>query len=354
MQEKRYQVFVSSTFNDLIDVRQAAVEAILETGNIPAGMEQFTASNIAQWNLIKNWIEKSDIYMLIVGGRYGSKHSRSHRSYTEMEYRYAKKIKKPMFALLASDSFIEKQIKDGIIDDRSDDYIQTIRFRSKIQNKIVNFFNNRDQVKLYAVRSLSKTIDEMNGYGGWVRNSEEKEIDIGLIFPRHWMVGQGCLPDVEEKHNYLAIQKMVVDKSISTIRIGSPHLTYWTQPAAESRLEWLLKNTNALNIEIVLFMPARKTSEKYLDSRCASAKICKMLSNNYSARLKFIDSLRCTDISYIIYPFFSLTNINTRALIGLQTSSYQSRPFFEHVYSDKDIPPLVNAALEIHMEGMNG
>ena len=51
---KKYQVFISSTYLDLIDERQAAVEAILKAGHIPAGMELFTASNKSQWDIIKN------------------------------------------------------------------------------------------------------------------------------------------------------------------------------------------------------------------------------------------------------------------------------------------------------------
>ena len=40
---KKYQIFVSSTFTDLIAERQSAVEAILKAGHIPAGMELFTS-----------------------------------------------------------------------------------------------------------------------------------------------------------------------------------------------------------------------------------------------------------------------------------------------------------------------
>lgn len=40
---KKLQVFVSSTYTDLIEERQAAVEAILDAGHIPAGMELFKA-----------------------------------------------------------------------------------------------------------------------------------------------------------------------------------------------------------------------------------------------------------------------------------------------------------------------
>ena len=42
---KRLQVFVSSTYTDLKEERQAAVEAILTAGQIPAGMELFTAGD---------------------------------------------------------------------------------------------------------------------------------------------------------------------------------------------------------------------------------------------------------------------------------------------------------------------
>ena len=37
--ERKLQVFVSSTYSDLIEERQAAVQAILTAGHIPAGME---------------------------------------------------------------------------------------------------------------------------------------------------------------------------------------------------------------------------------------------------------------------------------------------------------------------------
>jgi Domain of unknown function (DUF4062) len=52
--------------------RQAAVEAILTAGHIPAGMELFTAGDESQMEVIKRWIAESDVFLLILGGRYGS------------------------------------------------------------------------------------------------------------------------------------------------------------------------------------------------------------------------------------------------------------------------------------------
>ena len=70
--KKRYQVFICSTFTDLLSERQAAVEAILKAGRIPAGMELFTAGDQSQMDAIRKWIDESDIFMLILGARYGS------------------------------------------------------------------------------------------------------------------------------------------------------------------------------------------------------------------------------------------------------------------------------------------
>src|ERR1700738_2570189 len=84
----RYQVFVSSTYEDLREERQQATQAILEAGCFPSGMELFPASDDTQWELIKRVVEESDYYVVIVAGRYGSLGPEG-LSYTEMEYDYA-------------------------------------------------------------------------------------------------------------------------------------------------------------------------------------------------------------------------------------------------------------------------
>lgn len=70
--KRKLQVFVSSTFKDLIEERQAAVSAILRAGHIPAGMELFTTGDKSQMKTIEKWLDESDVYMVILGGRYGS------------------------------------------------------------------------------------------------------------------------------------------------------------------------------------------------------------------------------------------------------------------------------------------
>lgn len=86
--ERRYQIFVSSTFTDLIDERRAVSQALLSLNHFPAGMELFPASNEDQWTLITGVIDDSDYYIIVVGARYGTT-TEGGISYTEKEFDYA-------------------------------------------------------------------------------------------------------------------------------------------------------------------------------------------------------------------------------------------------------------------------
>lgn len=100
--DKRYQVFVSSTYDDLRVERQRVMQALLEMRCIPAGMELFPAADDDQWTLIKEVIEECDYYIVIVAARYGSTDSHG-MSYTEKEYRYALEQGKPVLGFLHAD-----------------------------------------------------------------------------------------------------------------------------------------------------------------------------------------------------------------------------------------------------------
>ena len=68
----KYQIFVSSTYEDLKAERDIVIKTVLEMGNIPVGMEMFSAGDEQQWELIKRQIDDCDYYVVIVAHRYGS------------------------------------------------------------------------------------------------------------------------------------------------------------------------------------------------------------------------------------------------------------------------------------------
>ncbi|WP_339883998.1 DUF4062 domain-containing protein [Polaribacter vadi] len=170
--KKKLQIFVSSTFTDLILERQSAVEAILRAGNIPAGMELFSAGNKSQLDTIKRWIDESDIYVIILGGRYGSLEPESGLSYTEIEYNYAVEIGKPFFALVLDDKFIEDKVKsEGQKVLELDNQKKYKDFRKSVMSKICRICTNESDIKLAILESI---IDIQNEYDlfGWIKGDE--------------------------------------------------------------------------------------------------------------------------------------------------------------------------------------
>src|SRR5262249_61419108 len=97
--EKRYQVFVSSTYKDLIEERQQVFQALLWLDCFPCGMELFPASNKEVWEAIRSLIKQCDYYIVVVGGKYGSV-DEDGVSYTEKEFTFAVEEGIPVLAFL--------------------------------------------------------------------------------------------------------------------------------------------------------------------------------------------------------------------------------------------------------------
>lgn len=152
---RKLQVFISSTYIDLIKERQAAVEAVLEAGHIPAGMELFAAGDDEQMKVIREWIDDSDVYMLILGGRYGSVEPKSGKSYTHLEYEYAVKKKKALFAVFMTDDYFNQKVKtEGVGVTEQKDSSALNEFRNLVKSKMCKSFGSLDALKVAVHQSL--------------------------------------------------------------------------------------------------------------------------------------------------------------------------------------------------------
>ena len=97
--KRKLQIFISSTHDDLVEERQKIMQTILKAGHIPAGMELFRGSSEIK-KIIYQWIDESDVYVIMIGGRYGSIDGVSGKSFTELEFNYACEIGKPIILSL--------------------------------------------------------------------------------------------------------------------------------------------------------------------------------------------------------------------------------------------------------------
>lgn len=163
--EKKLQVFISSTYTDLIEERQAAVQAILDAGHIPAGMELFKAGK-SQMETIKKWINDSDVYMLILGSRYGSVEEMTDKSYTQLEYEYALKQNMPVFAIV-----LDKDYHPAKTDDTPGEYKDKFAlFKKEVGKNIYRSVKNIDQIPAVIHAQLNSILnDPAYRLTGWVR-----------------------------------------------------------------------------------------------------------------------------------------------------------------------------------------
>lgn len=175
---KKLQVFVSSTYKDLVEERQTAVEAILDAGHIPAGMELFRAGK-TQIETIRRWIDESDVYCLILGGRYGTVEFPEFKSYTQLEYEYAVGKGKPLFALvLTEDMLNEKAEKEGKAAVFEQEHIEEYKaFKKMVESHIVKFVTNHSEISKCIALELSAIYNSQEDQlTGWVKGSVDGEL----------------------------------------------------------------------------------------------------------------------------------------------------------------------------------
>ncbi len=166
MRERRYQVFVSSTFIDLQDERRLVREAILRLNMFPAGMELFPASNDSQFDLIKKVIDDSDYYVVIIGGRYGSA-DRDGLSYTQAEYGYALDKGIPILGFVRSHP---EDLPYKMVDDDPAQRQRLEAFRRLVKSKMCVMYSAPYELAAHVVTSLIAAVDEFPAEG-WVRGS---------------------------------------------------------------------------------------------------------------------------------------------------------------------------------------
>lgn len=163
--EKRYQVFISSTYEDLKEERNEVTKALLELDCIPCGMEAFPAADDTQWRWIQRMIDGCDYYIVIVAGKAGTINPDTDISYTRMEYEYAIKKGVPVlgFVVENEDKLLKKQIETDPVK------IQKLKdFKDLVKSRMCKFYTNTEDLGAKVSRSLVQAIKQYPREG-WVR-----------------------------------------------------------------------------------------------------------------------------------------------------------------------------------------
>jgi hypothetical protein len=214
----RYQVFVSSTYDDLRVERQQATQAILEMNHMPAGMELFPASDLSQWELIKTVINESDYYIVVVGGRYGSVSEDTGLSFTEMEYDYAVASSLPILGFVRKD-ITSIPAKDYETDAAKRQKLE--RFRAKVLSRICRQYDEPVELGMLVMKSLMNET-RTNPRVGWVRADQARgQEDVERE--------QSLLADLKQKDKLIKkYERKIRDQSIKLDGIAPEQMAQGT------------------------------------------------------------------------------------------------------------------------------
>lgn len=162
----RYQVFVSSTYKDLVAEREAVTQAVLRMGRcLPAGMELFSASTQPPWDVIRRTLDDTDYLVLIIGNRSGALVPGEEISYTEKEYRYAVEHDIPVLAFLSSDDHPLR--RDDIESPEAQQALAA--FRNRVQSaQLTEEWATKEQLASRVPNALWRAFED-SPRPGWVR-----------------------------------------------------------------------------------------------------------------------------------------------------------------------------------------
>lgn len=246
--EKKYQFFISSTYEDLKEEREKAIFTILSMEQFPVGMELFSAADEDQWDVISQTIDTSDYYVLIIGSRYGSiipaGNPDAGISYTEKEFNHAVSKDIPVLAFIW-DETVAASTPSG---ESAEACAKLREFKDQVKTgRYVKFFNNADQFATFLSQSIHKALQRGNR-PGWVRTTEF---------------------DIEESHAKIlqlmdrvhTLEALNADLKVENNRKPDLLITYRRDPACEDEEGHLYGNEPEIKDGVVYF----KVKPVYLD-----------------------------------------------------------------------------------------
>ena len=155
---KVWKIFVSSTYEDMIPFREAVLDAITGLEQSPIGMEHFVSSSEKSLDVCLSDVRRCNLYVLLVGMRYGSIDEETGKSFTELEYEEALRNNIPVLPFVIDEN--ECPVLPKFVDDGSN--AEKLRdFKKRLNSShLVSRFKSADDLKQLVIRSVEKQIQQ--------------------------------------------------------------------------------------------------------------------------------------------------------------------------------------------------
>lgn len=160
----RQNAFISSTQLDLAEHRKQVIDTLLSLGFFPIAMEQFVPDGTGAISVSFNRLAEAQLYIGIIGWRYGFIPQGETRSVTHLEYLEARRRGLPCYLFLAdlkteTDAAL---FPPGVRDDAHHD--ELVAFRDQIaRDLVVSFFTTPQDLALKISQALFNYVAKTGG-----------------------------------------------------------------------------------------------------------------------------------------------------------------------------------------------
>jgi hypothetical protein len=239
MLNTKYQVFISSPFKNLEEQRRAAVRAVLKFRHIPIALENFPPKTKKDVDIISQVVRDSQIYILILGHRYGSIVDGYDISYTELEFDIAKETGLDILSFILNIDEARKEILgDDSLTDKTNEINRLERFHHKIKKHSLSkpWYKETNFGEEFTL-GLGELLLEGVNKPGWVKADESletKNVYMALknVFTLDTVKNLNGFKPLDERCSQDKIEKETIAKCIK-----------------ELFLDRFIKNKNALFFE---------------------------------------------------------------------------------------------------------
>jgi hypothetical protein len=187
--ERKLEIFIGATRRDLDKARNKIIESILEYGHIPSGMELWASGIDPLLKDIAKHLERCDVHIIILGGRYGCCVPGHKISFTEWEYLQSKN-KRPILAFVLNDDDYEEERKKVIqnypLEKENENKLK--KFRNElIKGRFCRYFKNNDkgitELGRLCANSIHGLLNEpdIKKESGWIRASSKDALTLQEI-----------------------------------------------------------------------------------------------------------------------------------------------------------------------------
>ncbi|WP_111895085.1 DUF4062 domain-containing protein [Acinetobacter sp. MB5] len=175
MVDKRYQVFISTSGQEMLPERSVLCQTLVGMGFFAWGLEQRTPLSTA---LARRQIDDCDYVVMLLGSHYGEQ-SMSGVSYMQLEYIYAVSKNKPIIAFIHSDIESRRDVLP-----KEPDIVQEKfhAFRQILQQEVehIFYFRNLRELELTVRMNMSNMLIRYPALG-WVRPQNTQQLNDEIV-----------------------------------------------------------------------------------------------------------------------------------------------------------------------------